>query len=69
MNKEQYKELIANLMRKESIMKDKIQEKIWQMTYGSIFGGMIVIGLAAMAKDKTVERLKKSMTLVKSKKS
>ena len=48
-------------------MKDKIQEKICQMTYGSIFGGMIVIGLAAMAKDKTVERLKKSMTLVKSK--
>ena len=28
MNKEQYKELIANLMRKESIMKDKIQEAI-----------------------------------------
>ena len=28
MNKEQYKELIANLMRKESIMKDKIQESI-----------------------------------------
>ena len=28
MNKQQYKELIANLMRKESIMKDKIQESI-----------------------------------------
>ena len=28
MNKQQYKELIANLMRIESIMKDKIQESI-----------------------------------------
>ena len=28
MDKQQYKELVANLMRKESIMKDKIQEAI-----------------------------------------
>ena len=28
MDKQQYKELIATLMRKESIMKDKIQEAI-----------------------------------------
>ena len=28
MNKEQYKELVATLIRKESIMKDKIQEAI-----------------------------------------
>ena len=28
MDKQQYKELVANLMRKESIMKDQIQEAI-----------------------------------------
>ena len=28
MNKEQYKELVATLIRKEAIMKDKIQEAV-----------------------------------------
>ena len=32
MDKQQYKELVANLMRKESIMKDKIQEAIKTLT-------------------------------------
>ena len=32
MDKQQYKELVANLMRKESIMKDKIQEAMKTLT-------------------------------------
>ena len=32
MDKQQYKELVANLMRKESIMKDQIQEAIKTLT-------------------------------------
>tara|TARA_R100000808_G_C2116845_1_gene129220 strand:- start:725 stop:877 length:153 start_codon:yes stop_codon:yes gene_type:complete len=50
-------------------MKDKIQEKICQAAYGSVFGGMIIIGLASLAKEKAVEKIKKSLTLVKSKSS
>ena len=32
MDEQQYKELVANLMRKESIMKDKIQEAMKTLT-------------------------------------
>ena len=50
-------------------MKDKIQEKISQAAYGGVFGGMIAIGLMSVIKEKVVKKLKKTMTLVKSRNS
>jgi hypothetical protein len=48
---------------------DKIKEKISQAVYGTLIGGLAGVGLLFMAKEKTVQKLKQTMTLVKSKKS
>lgn len=38
---------------------NKIQEKISQITYGSIIGGLAAFGLVFLAKEKVLDKVKK----------
>ena len=38
---------------------NKIQEKISQVGYGSVIGAFAVLGLAVLAKEKVLDKLKK----------
>ena len=40
-------------------MKDKIQEKASQVAYGVIIGGFALLGLAALTKEKVLDKIKK----------
>ena len=40
-------------------MLDKIQEKASQLVYGSLIGGLAVVGLVFTAKEKVLDKIKK----------